>query len=47
VRCWLVRPQVLSRKLEAPVGVPVYSSHAGAVTGGSAAGDTFLSGGDK
>lgn len=39
--------QVLSRKLESPVSVPVYSSEATAVTGGTAAGENFLSGGDR
>lgn len=39
--------QVLSRKLDSPVAVPVYSSHAAALTGGSAAGECFLSAGDR
>ncbi|WIA14765.1 hypothetical protein OEZ85_003250 [Tetradesmus obliquus] len=38
---------VLSRKLDSPVAVPVYSSHAAALTGGSAAGECFLSAGDR
>jgi hypothetical protein len=41
------RLQVLSRKLDSPVSVPVYSSHAAALTGGSAAGECFLASGDR
>jgi hypothetical protein len=39
--------QVLSRKLESPVSLPVYASHGAAVSGGSAAGETFMAAGDK
>jgi hypothetical protein len=39
--------QVLSRKLDSPVSVPVYGSQSAAVTAGSPAGETFLSGGDR
>jgi tripeptidyl-peptidase-2 len=39
--------QVLSRKLDSPVSVPVYSSHAAALTAGSAAGECFLAAGDR
>lgn len=39
--------QVLSRKLDNAVSVPVYGSQSAAVTAGSPAGETFLSGGDR
>lgn len=39
--------QVLSRNLDSSVSVPVYSSQAAAVTSGTAAGENFLSGGDR
>jgi tripeptidyl-peptidase-2 len=38
---------VLSRKLDSAVSVPVYGSHAAALTGGAAAGECFLSAGDR
>ncbi|KAF6251901.1 subtilase family-domain-containing protein [Scenedesmus sp. NREL 46B-D3] len=38
---------VLSRKLDSPVSVPVYSSHTAALTAGSPAGECFLSAGDR
>lgn len=38
---------MLSRKLEPSVSLPVYSSHAAALSGGAAAGEAFLAGGER